>query len=148
LNTRQLINHPRCLIHHRLSKALLAGKEFSRVVLYDIQPPSEELLPGEQYVQGATQDQQCFQDCLTKHSPVSVVFHVAAYGMSGAASLDKKKTWEVNVVVSSATAGSSSRLVADTTAVATPSPVISEGCLHVGVQYCSMMAADKLPYAA
>jgi hypothetical protein len=50
-----------------------------------------------------------------KHSPVSVLFHVAAYGMSGAASLDKKKTWEVNVVVSSG-ATSSSRLAADTTA--------------------------------
>jgi hypothetical protein len=82
------------------------------VVLYDIQPPSEPLLPGEQYVQGATQDQQCLQDCLLQHSPVSVVFHVAAYGMSGACSLDKKKTWEVNVLVSGSSSSSSSSRVA------------------------------------
>jgi hypothetical protein len=111
---RPLIIHSRFLRVNRLSKALLAGKEFSRVVLYDIQAPSEELLPGEQYVQGATQDQQCFQECLMKHSPVSVVFHVAAYGISGAASLDKKKTWEVNVVVSSGTNSSSRQSAADT----------------------------------
>jgi hypothetical protein len=97
----QLINAPVLYCHHRLSEALLSGGEFSCVVLYDIQRPSEPLLPGEQYVQGATQDQQCFQDCLMQHNPVSVVFHVAAYGMSGACSLDKKKTQEVNVLVSS-----------------------------------------------
>ncbi|KAF6255813.1 NAD(P) dependent steroid dehydrogenase-like protein [Scenedesmus sp. NREL 46B-D3] len=85
-------------IGRKLSKALLAGGEFSLVVLYDIQSPKAALLPGEQYIQGATQDQQCFQKCLLQHSPVSVVFHVATYGTSGACSLDKKKTWEVNVL--------------------------------------------------
>lgn len=71
---------------------------FSVVILYDIQPPRDPLAPGEQYVQGRTQEQEHLQKVLQQHV-VSVVFHIAAYGMSGVASLDKAKTWEVNVLV-------------------------------------------------
>ncbi|WIA21003.1 hypothetical protein OEZ85_005339 [Tetradesmus obliquus] len=108
-------------VGRKLSKALLDGGEFSTIVLYDIEQPSEPLLPGEQYVQGATQDKQCFQDCLMQHSPVSVVFHVAAYGMSGVASLDKTKTWEVNVL-------GTQRVIAACAAAAVPRLVYTSTC--------------------
>ncbi|KAF8056830.1 sdr42e1 [Scenedesmus sp. PABB004] len=80
-----------------LSARLLADGLASKVVLFDVAGPAAPLLPGEVHERGATQAPGAVAACLARHAPVGALFHVAAHGMSGAASLDAARTWAVNV---------------------------------------------------
>lgn len=76
----------------RLACAL--SKNSSRVVLFDVRPPSEALPDGVEFIQGDVRDLTQVVNALRG---ADCVFHTASYGMSGSEQLDRKRIEEVNI---------------------------------------------------
>lgn len=76
----------------RLACALL--KNSSKVVLFDVRPPSQELPEGIVFTQADIRDYTQVEKAV---QGVHCVFHVASYGMSGREQLKSKLIEEVNV---------------------------------------------------
>ncbi|KAL7870218.1 hypothetical protein SRHO_G00077150 [Serrasalmus rhombeus] len=68
--------------------------ESSRILLFDVRPPSAVLPEGVEFVQGDVRDYAQVEKVL---QGADCVFHAASYGMSGREQLNKKLIEEVNV---------------------------------------------------
>lgn len=74
--------------------ACTLSKKSSRVILFDVRPPAEELPEGTEFIQGDVRDLAQVENVLRG---AVCVFHVASYGMSGREQLNRELIEEVNI---------------------------------------------------